>query len=59
MSISYHEIEYLVRAAKLDIGDACIKDEPKTNCIQQLCGVERIALYTFFTYNVQIDIIPI
>ena len=43
MSISYTDIEYLVRAAKSDIGDTCIKDEPKTNCIQHLRG-ERIAL---------------
>ena len=34
MSISYNDIEYLMRAAKSDIGDTCIKDEPKTNCIQ-------------------------
>ena len=44
MSISYNDIEYLVRAAKSGTGDACIKDEPKTNCIQDLRSVERIAL---------------
>ena len=33
MSISYNDIEYFVRAAKSDIGDTCIKDEPDTNCI--------------------------
>ena len=44
MSILYNDFEYLVRAAKSDIGNACIKDEPKTNCIQHLRGVERIAL---------------
>ena len=29
MSSSHNDIEYLVRATKSDIGDACIKDEPK------------------------------
>ena len=41
MSISYNDIEYLMRAAKSDIGDTCIKDEPK---IQHLRGVKRIAM---------------
>ena len=41
---SYNDNEYIVRAAKSDIGDTCIKDEPKTNCIQHLRGVERIDL---------------
>ena len=44
MSISYNEIEYLVRAVKSDIEDTWIKDEPKTNCIQHLRGLERIAM---------------
>ena len=43
--MSYNDIEYLVRAAKSDIGDTCIKDEPKTNCIQHLGGLERIAIF--------------
>ena len=29
MSISYNDIAYLVRAAKSDIGDTCIKMNPK------------------------------
>ena len=28
-----------------DIGGTCIKDEPKTNCIQHLGGLERIAIF--------------